>query len=161
MTPENIRDYLHRLQRTYSWPNEYFAWKKSDNTYFMLGTRSGQMNHIMLYEYHPFYKEYNAHLYNISPNMVHMRGPHVFDPVEELAQKVEAYQYLGCWTDQAKYIPDHHGQDVLAHGRWDLALKNITAKQIYPDLSATLAEAKCRTKTQKNPSKTTDRTLTK
>jgi len=146
MTAKDLYQLFTQLQTEYNWPNLYLAWQKPDHTLFMIGVRSGQLHHIMLYEHDPFYQEYSARLYNISPSFVHMRGPHVYDPVQELIEKTLAYQYLGSWEDPDRYMSDKHGGEILAHGRWNLAMQHIKYLSQNQALTDKISNAMTRSK---------------
>lgn len=115
---------LYRQQNPYEKQNTYFAWRKSDDTLFMIGMESPQINHILIHEYDTYFKDYNTKDYNINPHTEHMRGPQKFDPLEELVCKVKFFEYLGSWTDPDFFMESKDGR-VAACGRWELAMAHI------------------------------------
>ena len=131
----------HRLEKPYEKQNTYFAWRKPDDTLFMVGMESYQSYHILKYEYDTFLKSYGASLYNIDPAVAHMRGPQKFDPLEELLSKVKKYEYLGSWTDPELFMDEGNGK-VAACGRWELARAKICGEAHSPGLDEKIAQAR-------------------
>lgn len=115
---------LHRQQNPFERQNVYFAWKKPDDTLFMVGFESDEPYHILKYEYDSFCRSYGVVSCDINPYTAHLRGPQTFDPLDELVSKISKFEYLGSWTDPEPYVEQENGL-VAAHGRWDLAKAHI------------------------------------
>lgn len=130
-----------RLERPYAKQNTYFAWRKPDDTLFMIGMESYQAYHILKYEYDTYLKSYGSALYNIDPHAPHMRGPQKFDPLEELVSKVKHYEYLGSWNDPEVFMDQGNGK-VAACGRWELARVNICGEGRMPRLDEKIGQAR-------------------
>ena len=113
-----------RQQKPFERQNVYFAWKKPDDTFFMVGFESDEPYHILKYEYDSYCRSYGVIPYDINPYTAHLRGPQIFDPLEELVSKTGKYEYLGSWTDPEIYVEQENGL-VAAHGRWDVAKAHI------------------------------------
>lgn len=168
MTTDEFRTYLRNLQKSpYQWPNDYFAWEKPDGSLFMIGINSTQMYHVLRHELEEdrteklqalmneispggkllYERPYVTGLYSISPNVVHMK--HVdngtlarYDPVEELAQTVASYRFLGSWHDPDILMDNPYGYSrTLACGRWDLAKKHILEEEKKPSLNDKISQA--------------------
>lgn len=172
MTSDDFRSYLRNLQNSpYQWPNDYFAWKKPDGSLFMIGIKSSQLYHILRHELEEdrteklqkllneispgaklqYERPYVSVQYSISPNTVHLK--HVdngtrdgalarFDPVEELAQTVSGYEYLGSWRDPDILMDSSYGYSrTLACGRWELAKKHILEPEKKPSLTYKISQA--------------------
>lgn len=134
-----LKDFQSKLYRL---PNMYYAWEDENGRLFMFGIRSGQYGQILKYEYENYLDDYCSIYVDINPNVTHMRGPNIYDPVAELSDKVKFYKYLGSWEDPEHVIPDpHFGGNVLAIGRWDLAKEKILGKD-KPDLDEQISGAK-------------------
>lgn len=115
-----------RIENPYEKQNDYYAWRKPDGSLFMLGMECYQANHILKYELDPVSKDYGARFYSIDPHAVHRRGPHHYDPVQELISQVVKYEYLGHWRDPAIFMETESGR-VAAYGRWEEAKAHISA----------------------------------
>lgn len=140
LSKKELLSFLRTLQgNSYDWPNRYFAWVKPDRTLFMIGTRSGQHDHILKHEWDTFTNSgYSTCVYSISPTTIHMHQlpdgtTGRYDPVETLAEEASKYEYLGSWDDPDLLIdsPNSYGR-VLACGRFDLALSHITDGRYAP-----------------------------
>lgn len=132
---------LNRQQNPYDKQNVYFAWKKPDDTFFMIGMESYQINHILTYEYDTYFKDYNTKLYNIDPHAKHLRGPHLFNPLEELVSKTSKFDFLGSWTDPDLFMDSKDGK-VAACGRWELAIAYICGRKAKEPLDLMISSAK-------------------
>lgn len=127
MTADEFRSFLRTLQEDqYNWPNKYFAWEKPDGTLFMVGTSSGQFNHLLTYEYkgEP-YNDYSGVIYGISPRTTYVYGSQEYDPVEMLVEKVGQFKYLGSWDDPELFEQHPFRGNVYTQGRWELAKEHI------------------------------------
>lgn len=126
MTFNELRDVLiRRLEKPYEKQNDYYAWKKPDGTWFILGMECYRDKHILKYEFDPHFKDYGAAFYSIDPRVKHRRGPHIYDPLQELISQVEKYEYLGSWRDPEIFMDDGRGGRVAACGRFEEAKAHI------------------------------------
>lgn len=131
---------LNRQRRPFEKQNIYFGWRKPDDTLFLVGMESHQVNHILLYEYDTFFKDYNVKEYNIDPHTPHFRGPQSFDPLEELVSKICKLEYLGSWMDSDDFMESKDGR-VAACGRWELAKEHILGEVEKETLDLKIASA--------------------
>lgn len=132
MTADGLRDVLmRRLEKPYEKQNDYYAWKKPDGTWFMLGMESYQTGHILKYEFDPFFKDYGTKLYSIDPHVTHRRGPQKYDPLQELISQVEKFEYLGHWRDPEIFMDDGRGGRVAACGRFIEAKARIEESLVH------------------------------
>ena len=158
LTAEEFRVFLQGLQKSpYNWPNLYFAWKKPDDSLFMVGVASTQSYHLMVYEIdmewrvnqmrvaHGSPAEYAAKLYGIAPGVGTdcSQQSVLRDPVACLVSKVSEFRFLGFWEDPDILIYEPRTrQRVVACGRFALAKEKIFAAQMSID--AVLVNAKYR-----------------
>lgn len=136
VSPEAFHSFLRSLQQNpYQWPNRYFAWRKPDQTLFIIGVTSTQMYQLLKYE---FYQsegqarygipgDYVPKFYDIHPKVSHMLTGNVkYDPVDLLVSEVRNYTYLGSWDDPDLFMETPHSfAHQRACGRWDLAKEHI------------------------------------
>lgn len=153
LTADEFHSFLRDLQKNpYPWPNRYFAWRKPDQSLFMVGVSSTLMYHLLKYEIHRTASQihlgepgdYAAWNYDINPKATHMMNNVVYDPVERLVDEVRSYEYLGSWDDPDHLMDSPHGYSrQLACGRWDLAKEHILGgrEEERPPLSARISEA--------------------
>lgn len=134
---------LYRQQNPYNKQNDYYGWRKPDDTLFLVGLESHQINHILLYEYDTYLKCYNVKEYNIDPLTAHFRGPQQYDPLKELVAKVSKLEYLGAWTDP-KALMDSKDGKIAACGRWELARAHLCSNFTNEPLEAKIAAASMR-----------------
>lgn len=128
MTPEKLARVLHTLQaHPYDRINFYYAWKKPDDTLFMIGTYSNSLGQILLYEFEPYFNDYGGRFVTIDP----LSGAMIVngvrqDPVDFLVSQVANYTFIGSWCDHDILIDDPHGFGrIAAYGRWELAKEHI------------------------------------
>lgn len=134
---------LCRQQNPYNKQNDYYGWRKPDDTLFLVGLESHQINHILLYEYDTYFKCYNVKEYNIDPLTAHFRGPQQYDPLEELVAKVSKLEYLGAWTDPEALMDSKDGK-IAACGRWEQAKAHMCGFNTNEPLEAKIAAAEAR-----------------
>lgn len=128
MTPEKFARVLRTIQaHPYDRINFYYAWRKPDDTLFMIGTYSNSLGQILLYEFEPYFDKYGSRFVNIDPvSGSRFVGGRRQDPIDPLVARVAGYTFIGFWCDHDILIDDPYGFGrIAAAGRWDTAKEHI------------------------------------